>query len=193
MNHETYEQWLFAFYGERAAQDECQQDEERLTWEQEAQLQAHLKECADCRRLADAWQAVDLQLRAAPLAAPQPGFVQRWEARLAADRRQIQRRQTLLVLGFSAFGVITLLASLALLAIPLIQSPKALVWAGVYRLITLFSYVQLAQDIFLPFFQTAAGAIPAFGWLIFAGLLTQLAVLWVVSYRVLTNPWRIPQ
>ncbi len=78
-----------------------------------------------------------------------------------------------------------------MLLLPWIQSPKALVWAGVYRLITLFSYVQLAQDVVLPFFQAATGAVPLFWWIIIAGVLTQLGVLWVVSYRILTNPWRI--
>jgi anti-sigma factor RsiW len=189
MTHEQYEEWLFAYYDERA----IQLSEERLTAGQEAELHAHLKTCEDCRMLAAAWQAVDTQLREAPLSAPQPGFAQRWEARLQDDRQQVQRRQTVAVLGFSAFGVVALLVALIMLTIPLIQTPKALVWAGVYRLITLISYLQLAQDTILPFVQAATGAVPAFWWLLIAGLLTQLGVLWVVSYRVLMNPWRITQ
>ena len=189
MTHQHYEEWLFAYYDERA----MQLPEERLTTEQEAELLAHLKECDDCRTLARVWQQVDTHLRDAPLTEPQPGFTQRWEARLLDDRKRTQRNQTAAVLGFSAFGVITLLAALFLLTIPLIQTPKALVWAGVYRLITLISYLQLAQDTILPFVQAATGAVPVFWWLIIAGLLTQMGVLWVVSYRLLTNPWRITQ
>ena len=192
MNHQQYEEWLFVNYEELAAtQRGGEGPEERLTPQQQTDLQAHLIECADCSLLAEAWQAVDTHLRDAPTLEPQPGFTSRWEARLQVERQQVQRRQTLAVLGFSAFGVILLLGSLALLILPVIQTPKALVWAGVYRLITLLSYLQLAQDVFLPFFQAAAGAVPLFGWLIVVGVLTQLGVLWVVSYRVLTNPWRI--
>jgi hypothetical protein len=189
MNHQQYEDWLFTYYDERSKQ----RLDERLSSTQEAELKTHLKECTDCRILADAWQVVDTQLSAAPLLGPAPGFVQRWEQYLQVDRQKVQRRQTVLVLGFSAFGVVVLLASMLMLMIPLIQSPKALVWAGVYRLITWISYVQMAQDVVLPFFQAATSSVPAFWWLIFAGLLTQLGVLWVVSYRVLTNPWRITQ
>lgn len=192
MTHQQYEEWLFADYDQRAALQGTGQDAEAsLTPGQQAQLQEHLRECSECRMLAEAWQVVDLRLREAPMLEPQAGFAQRWEARLQADRQMLQMRQTLAVLGFGAFGVLTLLASLVMLTLPLIQSPKALVWAGVYRVITLFSYLELAQDVFLPFFQAATGAVPAYWWLIFAGLLTQLAVLWVVSYRLLTNPWRI--
>ena len=202
MNHQQYEEWLFVYYDELAAEQLSTEQravaqlgegevEERLTSQQRADLQAHLKECADCRMLAEAWQAVDTHLRDAPTLEPQTGFTARWETRLQAERQQVQRRQTFAVLGFSAVGVALLLGSLVLLILPLIQSPKALVWAGVYRLITLLSYLQLAQDVILPFFQVAADAVPLFGWLLVAGVLTQLGVLWVVSYRVLTNPWRI--
>jgi hypothetical protein len=187
MNHQQYEEWLFVYYDDAA----MQRPDERLTPEQGAELGAHLKECADCRQLAQAWQAVDAHLRQAPSLEPAPGFTQRWQARLQADRQQVLRRQTAVVLGFSAAGAALLLASLALLLFPIIQTPKALVWAGVYRLITLFSYLQLAQDVVLPFFQAAAGAVPLTWWIIIAGVLTQLGVLWFVSYRVLTNPWRI--
>ena len=189
MNHQQYEEWLFVHIGER----DMQPPEERLTKDQEIELQAHLKDCAECQLLASAWQNVDQQLREAPLLAPMSGFTQRWELHLELERQMVQRRQTIAVLGFGAFGIITLLASLVLLTIPILQTPKALVWLGIYRLITLFAYAQMAQDTILPFLQATLGAVPGFWWLILAGLLTQLGVLWVVSYRVLTNPWRITQ
>ena len=155
MSHQQYEQWLFAYYDDAALLS----PDERLTSQQEADLQAHLKGCADCRQLAQAWQSVGERLRQAPPLEPSPGFVQRWERRLQADREQVLRRQTAVVLGFSAAGAALLLASLALLLLPWIQSPKALVWAGVYRLITVLSYLQLAQDVVLPFFQAASSTI----------------------------------
>ncbi len=107
MNHQQYEEWLFAYYDHGA----MQRPDERLTSQQEATLQAHLRDCADCRQLAQAWQAVGTQLRQAPSLEPAPGFTQRWEARFQVDRQQVLRRQTLVVLGFSAAGVALLLAS----------------------------------------------------------------------------------
>ena len=187
MNHQKYEEWLFAHIGER----DRQLPEEKLTEDQEIELQTHLKGCVECRLLASAWQNVDQQLREATLLAPKPGFTQRWELRLKQQRQLVQHRQTVAVLGFGAVGIVSLLASLVLLTLPIIQTPKALVWLGIYRLITLFAYAQMAQDTLLPFLQTTLGAVPGFWWLIFAGLLTQLGVLWVVTYRLLMNPWRI--
>lgn len=185
MNHQTYEEWLFTHYDDRGG--------EKLTVQQENDLQTHLQGCAECRQLAQAWQHVGARLRAAPQIEPEPGFIARWQARLEIDAQRVQRKQTMAALGFSLAGAVMLFASLLLLALPWMQAPKALVWAAVYRLITLLTYVQAAQGFVIPVFQTALGAIPTFWWLVFIGLITELGVLWVVSYRFLTNPRRITQ
>jgi anti-sigma factor RsiW len=183
MNHELYEEWLFTYYDERS--------EEKLTSGQVLTLQAHLKSCAPCRQLAETWQQVDAQLRAAPIMAPVDGFASRWEARLEIERQRLQHRQALAVLGFSILAAALLFSCLLILALPWMQSPRVLVWAGVYRLIQLFAYLETARDVFVPMLQTATGAIPASWWVILTGVLTELAVLWVVSYRLLTKPRRI--
>jgi predicted anti-sigma-YlaC factor YlaD len=185
MNHNIYEEWLFTYYDERS--------EERLDSSQILKLQAHLKDCESCRRLADATQQVDAQLRAAPKLTPVVGFTDRWQARLALERQRIQRRQTLAALGFSILAATLLFASLLLLSLQWLQSPKVLVWVGVSRVIDLFAFLETAQNVFVPMLQTATGVIPPFWWIIFAGLMTELGVLWIVSYRLLTNPRRITQ
>jgi hypothetical protein len=49
------------------------------------------------------------------------------------------------------------------------------------------------RDFFSAAFRAATGVVPVVWWVLFAGLLCELGVLWVVSFRLLTNPRRITQ
>jgi len=190
IEHDVYEEWLFTYYDGGASE---QRGGERLDGEQEAALQEHLKTCESCRSLATAWRAVDAQLREAPQAEPLPGFTQRWMALQQAGQQRLQLRQTLFVLGGSIVGAVVLFFTLAALALPYIQSPKALLWVWFYRLLTLWNFTQVAEQILLPTLQSVTNLIPGVWWIVFAGLLTLMSVLWVVSYRYLTisNPRRV--
>jgi predicted anti-sigma-YlaC factor YlaD len=182
MNHKLYEEWLFT---------NVEGLEGELTPDQATDLQEHLRECASCRELVEAWQEVEVQLQEAPLAAPQPGFANRWQARLEADLRRLHRRQTLAVLAFSVAGAALLLGSLALLALPWLQSPRVLLWSWIYRMFILLSFAETAGDSLGSLFESTINVVPVFWWVLFAGILSELGVLWIVSYRLLTNPRRI--
>jgi anti-sigma factor RsiW len=180
MTHLPYEDWLLA-----------DPSEEPLTPQQTAALQEHLQDCAECRALADALREVEGELRAAVVVEPEAGFSHRFEARLEADRQRLFRRQSLALLGFSVSGAILLLGILALLVWPLFEMPSILFWMMVYRLAGIFTYAQEAQDFFAAFRNTF-GAISPIWWVLFAGVLSELAVLWIVSLRLLTKPRKVP-
>jgi hypothetical protein len=182
MNHQPFKDWLIA-----------DPTEEPLTPEQRTALQGHLQGCESCRLLSTAWQAAESRLKQAPTLAPEPGFASRWHRRLQADRQRLHRRQSLALLSFSLAGAALLLGSLAILAYPLLESPSLLFWTWLYRLMTMISYAGTAQDIFAGIFNTATVKLSWIWWVITAGVLTELAVLWIVSYRLLTNPRRITQ
>jgi len=181
MNHRIYEDWLFI----------SQDDPQALTPEQEEVLHAHVQDCETCRSLAVAWEQVENGLRNEPILAPEPGFGLRWQARLQADRLHKHQRQTTTVLIFSSLGLAALLGVMLALAWPWVQTPGVFLWVGLYRFITLFAYADAAEGFLSALFQTATGVIPFAAWIILAGLLSELAVLWGVSYRLLTNPRRI--
>jgi hypothetical protein len=84
-----------------------------------------------------------------------------------------------------------LLGILLFLVWPWMRSPNVFLWTGLYRLFTLYAYADAARDFISTLFQTAAGVVPLTWLVIFVGLLSELGVLWIVSYRVLTNPRRI--
>lgn len=182
MNHHTYEDWLFAHYD---------RDEEALAPQQAEALREHLGSCEACRLLAHSWEAMEAQLRAEPMLGPEVGFASRWHARLEADRLRTHQRQTMTALVFSSAGVVLLLGILLFLVWPSMRSPNVFLWAGLYRLFTLYAYADAARDFISTLFQTAAGVVPLTWLVIFVGLLSELGVLWIVSYRVLTNPRRI--
>ena len=176
-NHLPFEDWLFS--------------DEPLDPEQSRTLQAHLQDCLSCREKDLAWHEVETRLKAAPVLSPAPGFTLRWQARLAAERLRKERRQTLYILLFSLGGAGLLLFILGWLTLPALRSPEPLFWASVYRLFSLFTLANLARDSFTSLFQSISGVIPVTLWILFAGLLSELAVLWIVTLRLLTKPRRV--
>lgn len=179
MNHQLYEDWLLS--------------EEPLAPQETAALQQHLQGCESCSLLSVAWQEVEDQLQMAPTLAPAPGFTGRWQARLEADRQRLHRRQSLALLGFSMAGAFLLFSSLAIFALPLLESPNLLFWTWIYRILSLGFLVASLQDFAAILFQTATGTVSIVGLVLFAGLLSELGVLWIVSWRILTNPRRVTQ
>jgi anti-sigma factor RsiW len=180
MNHRLYEEWLFA-------------DQGTLSREQSAAVQEHLRDCPDCQALAGSWQEVQAVLRDPPVAAPAAGFSSRWQMRLAAERGVTHRRQTQVMLGLTIGGALALLAVLITLAWPWLQVPGVFWWTWLYRLFMLIAYAGAIQEFFLAMFRAATGDVPVVWWVLFTGLLCELGVLWIVSFRLLTNPRRITQ
>ena len=181
MKHRPFEDWLFA----------DDQMDDILPSRDTAALEEHLQSCSSCRDLAGAWRGVESQLRMAPSVAPRPGFASRWQARLEAEHKRLERRQSLAVLGFNLTGAALLFGSLALLALPALESPRVLLWAWLYQFLQLLSYVFVAQDLLSTLIKGLASGIPLVGWVFLAGMICELAVLWVVSFRLLTKPRRI--
>jgi len=180
MNHLPYEDWLF----ERP---------EDLTEQQNAELQTHLEDCMHCRNLVASLGVVEHTLRCAPMLFPAAGFTTRWQARLEAERRRAHRRQVALTLGGSLAGLGALRACLALLTWPRLDSIDATFWAGLYQLRGIYSALQAIGQFFRSLLLEVFDVLPLAIVILGFGLISQLGVLWVVSYRLLTNPRRLTQ
>jgi anti-sigma factor RsiW len=176
MSHQAFQDWLF---------------EDTLDVTQSDALHSHLETCLECRSLVGAFRQVEHGLRAAPLVAPTDGFTLRWQARLEAERGRSHQRQVWLALGVGLSGALTLLGLLALLFWPMLDSLDALLWAGAYQLYLAFAFARQAGEITGAFAKALAPSLPLVFWIVALGLLTQASVLWVVSYRYMTNPRRI--
>jgi anti-sigma factor RsiW len=181
IHHHPYEEWLLGSL------------DEALPAEQAAELEAHLHDCPACRALSDSWQLAEHTLRRAPLAAPRAGFSARWLQRVDVERQRSHRRQGLLIFGLNLLLAAGLLAGLMWLALPMLRSPDLLLWTWLYQMVRWLSVAGAARQFLGGFLSATAANVPLAAWVLFAGILSQLGVLWVVSYRVLTNPRRISQ
>jgi anti-sigma factor RsiW len=182
MNHRNFEDWYFS------SQDPQSEklDSDRLT-----ELNLHLESCQSCQQLVTAWQDIDQAFQRSPDVLPETGFTNRWELRLEADRQRLQGRQVLLVLAFCLGAVVILSGSLFLLAWPWAKTPDLILWFWISRIFSVLSVaggIRVSVGIIL---NTAASVIPPGGWILLVGFASELAVLWLVSIRLLTNPRRI--
>jgi len=177
LNHLPFEDWLLS--------------EETLTQEEAGRLQEHLQGCEVCSMLALALSEVDRELRAAPVLPPVAGFVNRWQARLEAERQKLHRRQTFFTMLLSIGGAMFFFALLAIVLLPVILSPWPVLLALVYELTSTFSFVSVIGEALLTVLRALFDLFPvtqwAAIWLAFAGL----GALWVVALHRLTLPRRI--
>jgi predicted anti-sigma-YlaC factor YlaD len=178
MTHVPYEEWLFD-----ATED--------LSAQQAVDLNQHLEACEHCRTLSASLGRAEQSLRSAPLLAPVTGFAARWQLRLEIERQRIHRRQISLALGISLAGLVTLLTCLVLLFWPYMDSLDATFWAGLYQLLGLYALAQAVGDFFVTLFRATFDILPVVLWILVLGIVSELSVLWVVSYRLLTNPRRL--
>lgn len=182
MNHQPYLEWIFSD-GEIGL--------DRLNQQQRYEFDQHLNSCSSCRSLFSAWHATEVYLQNQSLISPKPGFTSRWKLRLEEDRKLFHRRQTKVTLAVSIGGSLLLLVLLFLLTWPWLRSPSLLVWTWIYHIFFLYSYVGLVNEIIVRVIQSATFVIPITWLIILIGILSELGVLWIVSYRLLTNPRRI--
>jgi anti-sigma factor RsiW len=176
MTHQPFQDWLF---------------EDTLDAAQADALHRHLETCVECRSLVGAFHQVERSLHATPLVAPTAGFTLRWQSRLEAERGRAHCRQVRVAAVVGVSGALLFLALLAVVLWPLLDSLDALLWAGAYQAYLIFTFVRSASETLGAFARGLAMVLPVAAWILALGLLTQASVLWVVSYRYMTNPRRI--
>lgn len=166
---------------------------EALDPEQLRDLNNHLKECVECRQFQQAWIEARTQLVYSPVISPEHGFVDRWQERLQADRQRLHYRQTWLVLSFCCVALVLLSASLILLFWPWKASTDLVIWFWISRMYSLVALLGGIREGTWIFLQTMSGVVPFGGWILITGMVSEIAVLWLVFFRMFTNPRRIPE
>lgn len=172
MSHQPFENWLL--------------DEEPLTSQQQRDLQNHLRGCTVCSGIADS----RIALHSTHLAAPVPGFTDRFRPRLAAWRRMQQRRQAIgtFLLVLIGVGLLYALAGPAMLEAA--RSPAA--WLGevtfyAVEMVTLVSVIGHVGGILLRLLPVV---LPSTAWPAVMLLGGMLAAIWIGTMRRLA---RAPQ
>jgi hypothetical protein len=182
MIHQPYEDWLLA---------NPARSYETLSAVQAAALRDHLAGCKTCRQLADALGVVESRMQRVPLLAPEPGFTGRWQARLEAGRERSHRRQSLGLLGLSASAAILLLGVILAISWPMVKSPGLLAMITFYQASRIAMLMGSSQRFLTELLSSTGFSLPWAAWVLAVGVVCQLGVLWIVSYRLLINPRRI--
>jgi predicted anti-sigma-YlaC factor YlaD len=173
MSHYDYEAMIFA--------------EEPLLPAASAELKEHLQGCEECRSLAVAWQGVQSDLGAAAVMEPETGFSSRWQERLIADRQRVHRKQITSIFGISLAGALLLSLALAILWLPVLDTPKVYLYAFLYQLLNLMVAADLMQGLVLGFLRSITSSVSLLVWVVLFGVACQLGVLWLVSLRLATK------
>ena len=176
MNHLQYETWLFA--------------DEPLLPDQEQALKAHVLTCASCELLQRAWLEVERELAAAVQQAPAPGFVNRWQSRLAAAHAQSERRQGLVVFSLTGVGTAILLALMVTQWVLAYSTPAQFFLAVGAWFASLFSLTNASVEILVTIIRTLPVVFLISAWVGFAGL-GLLSALWIVSVHQFTFKRRV--
>jgi predicted anti-sigma-YlaC factor YlaD len=176
-DHQLFEKWLFS--------DGSMDPEESSSHEE------HLRECESCRSLSVAWGEVERQMNHAPHISPNPGFVDRWQIRLAEDQVKKHRRQALSMLFISVIGAAILIVSLALILAPVFKSPLPLLMIWAYQFVSMILYASMVGDALVTFTRTVFGVIPSPFWVGLLVAVGSLGLVWILAFRKLTSIWRI--
>jgi Putative zinc-finger len=163
MDHRPFEGWLL--------------DNKKLAAGEKRQLEAHLQVCSSCSALAE----VNLVLKSVTIVAPAAGFADRFQVRLAAQKKALRRR------NFWGFLLLTIsvLSGLIIIAWPLIirllQSPVNLLASWLGSLLSLWASLDAMTHAGLVLFKIAPGFIPAYIWTLALFAACGWSLLWVFS------------
>jgi hypothetical protein len=142
-----------------------------------------LQECEHCAALVE----VNLALRSVKMAAPAPGFANRFRVRREAQRLR-ERRNRLVgvtVLSFSGIGLAAWFVAPFLLTF--LGSPAEWIAAGVNFLLTLVAMLEAIGNLGSILVRVLPGFIPPFAWLVVLSMVSGLGLLWTMSIWRLTR------
>jgi hypothetical protein len=172
MNHRPFEDWLL--------------EDQRLTSDEERELQAHLRVCTSCAAIVES----NLALHSTRMVSPAEGFVSHFETRLIEHRKATRIRQIIGTLIFVLAG----LALLYWFASPFVQevmrSPADWITNVVGYLIFILTSMQALSEISHVFTHLLSDFISPIGWLVILFLVSGLGVVEVLSIWQFT---RTPQ
>jgi len=176
MNHQPFEDWLF--------------NEESLSSEERTALNEHTETCEQCKSLQGAFSGVLSLINDVQEVEPAPGFVSRWQERLAAERQmdlvvrnRWQSMIVLILIGNVLAGLVFLLSTQFFSTF---DTPVSLVLSGINRLVSFVTFFNTIQNIFLTLVRTISSVVPTGLWAVLGVGLVGACAIWFVSIASLS-------
>ena len=169
MDHRPFEDWLL--------------NNQNLSADENRQLNAHLQGCSSCSALAE----VSLALKSVKMAAPAAGFEKRFQLRLEAQKKALQRR------NFWGFLVLTLsvLSGLIWITWPvlksMIQSPLDLLASWLSTVVSVWASIEALVQGGRVILKVIPGFIPIYVWIVVLLIAGGWSLLWVYSLKKFTK------
>lgn len=182
MNHQLIKTWILS--------------DEPLRPEQTKALQAHLATCKSCQSLASAWIEVRAILNSEPPAQAAEGLAERWQARFVAQNQDLalrKQRQSWWFFIFAAGLAFIFFLLLFTQIIASFDSPMEVFLSGVYIFTGAIASLSTLQGLVTTLLNTIIIVVPPVGWLLLAGTMCALIIIWLVSLRLVIYPRRISQ
>ena len=176
LNHQPFKDWLFS--------------EEPLDPQDAILLQEHLRACEECKRQHLAWNGAQHSIRNAGQVAPAPGFVNRWQVRLAAQRLQKQHKLAWVFFFVAAGLAILTLAILGWQVLDVLRTPQNLLLVLFLRVAGIVTLLNSIGD-YMSVFRALVPSFPVVVLIFFTGFTSMISVLWLAIYRRLRTVRRI--
>jgi hypothetical protein len=172
MNHRPFEDWLL--------------NQDPLTPAQKCELQEHLQTCSSCSALVE----VDVALKSVRQAAPAAGFADRFQVRLAAQRKMLKRRNVLgfFILTLCVVGILTWLAWPVLREV--FESPVAFLASWLSYFVSLWVSIQAMGQVSELFLRIMPTFVPPVVWIVVLLGAGGWCLVWVLSLMKIT---KVPQ
>ena len=168
-NHQHFEEWLFS--------------EEDLSPEDSHSLEEHLHTCSACCQLSLAWREVERDIQEASELSPTAGFTDRWQVRLASEKRKQQRRQNLSILLFTVGVASLLLVASSVMVLPLLKSPWPFLLTWAYQLMTLLSITTIYGGALTTLLRAVVGIMPPLIWATLPVAIGLLSLIWLLVFQ----------
>ena len=163
MNHQPFEDWLL--------------NDKPITQEQKRELDTHMRTCANCAALAE----TGIALKSVKKASPQPGFTNRFQARLAERKLADQRQRLWGSVLFTVGGLVLLMWLASPYLFSFLSAPAtwiaALVQWGVYVVTTIEALAQAGSV----FAKILPDFLSPFAWMVLLSAFAGVSLLWTVS------------
>ena len=144
-------------------------------------LEQHLQDCDGCRRLASNWAMIETRLQKAPMAEPNAGFTQRFQARLIQKHR---RRREWLTISFALTTFILLLAVVVLFGsgiLGLISPGMRYLLKSLTSLLLFSGVMQIVTDFVRLLVERFVATVSPSTWFTYSALFSGLVATWFVS------------
>lgn len=182
MMHQPYEEWIFI---------DSSRENGSLTRAQRIELQKHLENCLSCRTLFDAWTDVEQDLGRTLDINPDSGFSRRWLDLLEIQHAGQFKRTIKRLFAFSGAGSLILFVFLVIIGSSWIVSPASQIWNTIIYFRPFYSFFEAIFRYAVVIFGTVLRTIPLSWFLLFAGVSSELIVIWFLFYRIITSPRRL--